>query len=91
MVSQNDVKDEKVFRESGADAEQTLGSIRIVKAFGQEKQEIQRFNQHLSGKDDLIKKQALMFGISKGLLETVVYFVGAYSLLIGGFFITSQV
>ena len=39
---------EKVYEMSSADAEQALSSIRVVKAFGQEHREVQRYEDHLS-------------------------------------------
>lgn len=71
--------------------QQTLQNIKIVKTFSQEHNEIEKFKDNLNVDENQELKQAILTGISKGLFETSVYFVGAFSLFIGGIFITSSV
>lgn len=90
-LTQGEVKDEQTFQQSGSEAEQALNSIKVVKAFGQENYEVQRFEKHLLKTDYLMTKYSWYFGISRGLFESSLYFIPAYSLLLGGLFIVSSV
>ena len=52
-------KIEKAYETSGADAEQALMSIRVVKAFGQEQNEFQKYVNHL----DKAKKSTVKYSV----------------------------
>ena len=83
--------DEAVFIKSGASAEEAIRAIKVVKAFGQEQDEVYRFEKHLSKYDHKATKQAWLYGAAKGALESALYLVPAYGLLIGGIFVASEV
>ena len=91
MLKKGEAKDEQTFLKSGADAEEAINAIKVVKAFGQEKQEVKKFETHLSETNDQITRQSWYFGIAKGLLESALYFVPTYGLFLGGIFVTAQV
>ena len=64
LLSKENEEIEKSYEKSGADAEQALMSIRVVKAFGQETSEIQKYTKHLSQADKRIHKYSVLFGLS---------------------------
>lgn len=84
-------EDEKVFNKSGADAEQSLGSIKIVKAFGRENYEYQKYEEHLSVDEASMNSYSKRYGLSFGLIESLRYVLTFYGLLIGGVFIVDHV
>lgn len=89
---QRAIKDEEIaYSKSGTDAEEALNAIKIVKAFGQENQELDKFESHLKASERTTKSYAWYYGISFGLTESLTYFLSAVFLLLGGFFITEQV
>lgn len=76
---------------SGGAAEQALTAIKVVKAFGQEKEEINKFEGHLIANRHRATRQAWLYGLGKGAVESAMYIVPCYGLLLGGIFITSDV
>jgi ABC-type multidrug transport system fused ATPase/permease subunit len=84
-------QDEIVYRKSGADAEQALGSIKLVKAFGQEKIEIDKYNEDLKINEKTLSRYSVNYGFSFGFLETLRYVLPCYFLFLGGVFIISGV
>lgn len=91
IVTKGETKDEEAFLASGADAEQALNAIKIVKAFGQETHEINKFTERLDERKNEIVKQSWYFGLGKGLLGSAMYFIPFYSQLIAGIYILSDV
>ena len=79
-------KTELRYRKSGAYAEQAIGSIKVVKAFGQEERETKDYNKHLNTGNKTASKQASMKGLASGLLETLTYILTFISLFIGATF-----
>ena len=71
------------YRKSGADAEQALGAIRVVKAFGQEDRETREFNKNLKRSNRTAGTQAIMKGFASGMLETLTYTLTVLCLFIG--------
>ena len=57
------------YQKSGAYAEQTLGTIQVVKAFGQKKAEIDLYNIELNKTSASGKIQAILVGFANGLIE----------------------
>ena len=84
-------KSDQAYLKSGADAEQSLSSIKMVKAFGQEQHEIQKFDDHLTCNQDEVKKVAYAYGFSQGLMDSVIQIGRSYSLLIGAVFVINGV
>jgi ABC-type multidrug transport system fused ATPase/permease subunit len=76
---------------SGADAEQALSSIKVIKAFGQEAYEAKKFEKHLEGDQKELKEVSLLYGLSQGLLDSVIQFGRSYSLLMGAIFTINEV
>ena len=76
---------------SGGAAEQALTAIKVVKAFSQEKEEINKFEGHLIANSHKSTRQAWLYGLGKGTVESAMYLVPCYGLLLGGIFITSDV
>ena len=64
LLSKENEEIEKSYEKSGADAEQALMSIRVVKAFGQETSEIQKYINHLSQADKRIHRYSILFGLA---------------------------
>ena len=79
------------YRKSGADAEQALGAIKVVKAFGQEDRETREFNKHLKRSNRTIGTQAIMKGLASGLIETMSYLLTAICMYIGSVFVREEV
>ena len=79
------------YRKSGADAEQALGAIKVVKAFGQEERETKNFNKHLKRGNRTSGRQAIMKGFASGMLETMVYTMTTLCHYIGAVFVREGV
>lgn len=91
VVESRDQRDEEGFSKSGATAEESLNAIKVVKAFGQENNEISRFNSHLQETQGKANHDAKVYGFAFGMMETIIYLCPAISFLIGGFFIAEEV
>jgi len=79
------------YRKSGALAEQAIGSIKVVKAFGQEDRETKAYNRHLYSREASGRQQAILKGLASGLLETLTYILTLISLFIGATFVRESV
>jgi len=90
-ISKGDTIEDWIFIKSGASAEQALTAIKVVKAFGQEQHEVYNFERHLSKYDHIATKQAWLYGVGKGVLESSLYLASAYGFFIGGIFVASEV
>jgi ABC-type multidrug transport system fused ATPase/permease subunit len=63
-------KNDEAFIKGGADAEQALSSIKVVKAYGQETHELQKFKSHIGAKDKEVKRNSYMYGLTQGILSS---------------------
>ena len=81
----------KAFLKSSGKAEETLTAVKVVKAFGQESAEANKFTKYLEKDQNELKKQSWPYGFSLGLLESTVYFARAYSFIIAALFILNDV
>ena len=81
----------QAYSKSGAQAEQSFNAIKIVKAFGQEKAEWNKFSQHLSISHQTIQKYSWTYGLSKAMLESIVHIISIYGFILCGIFAVYQV
>ena len=80
FLSKGNEEIEKAYEKSGADAEQALMSIRVVKAFGQESAEIQKYKYHLNKTDKNVNKFSFLFGVTWGLVDlNDIYYSSLFS------------
>lgn len=91
ILSKLEQKRNEAFIKSGADAEQALSSIKVVKAFGQEQHEIRKFEKHLQNDGKELERVSFLYGLSLGLVDTVVIMGRSYSLLMGAIFTINEV
>ena len=91
IIEKKTKNEELVFHKSGADAEQALNHIKIVKAFGRENYESEKYKNHLETNKDELNKYSMLYGFSFGIVESLRYMFSFYGLLIGGVFIIVQV
>jgi len=79
------------YSKSASHAEQALGNIKVVVAFGQEKREIDNYVKHL----DEAKKQGkigkAIIGLSIAIFNFIVFFSYAYGLFVGGQFVKAEI
>jgi ABC-type multidrug transport system fused ATPase/permease subunit len=73
IIGKETVEDEKVFKKSGASAEQALNSIKVVKAFGRENYETGIYKNHLKENKNSVNSYSLKYGFAFGFLETIRY------------------
>ena len=73
-VKKANEQDEKNFIRAGADIEQALNAIKIIKAFGQERYETDKFIKHLSIDQSQKIKFTFLYALSVGIIETVFYY-----------------
>ena len=90
-VKQANGEDEKNFIRAGADVQQALGAIKIIKAFGQESHEIDRFIKHLNIDQDKKKWYTFLYALSIGFIETIFYYGLILAFIIGGAFTIGEV
>jgi len=81
----------EAYSKSGAQAEQSINSIKVVKAFGQEKEEWNKFQKHLEKTQLHMKRHSWIYGFSKGLLELIIYIIWVYGYILSGIFILNEV
>ena len=81
----------QAYSKSGAQAEQSFNAIKIVKAFGQEKAEWNKFSQYLSRSHQTIQKYSWTYGLSKAMLESIVHIISIYGFILCGIFAVYQV
>ena len=91
ILQRGAAKNEVAFKQSGAQAEQALNAIKVVKAFGQEKYECEKFDAKINDRMKKNKKRAFLYGLSFGLAESGFYFQPAMYLFIGGMFVSNGV
>ncbi|XP_055537427.1 multidrug resistance protein homolog 49 [Wyeomyia smithii] len=66
-------KELKAYSSAGAIAEEVLGSIRTVVAFGGERKELERYKSRLSSAEDNGRKKGLFSGIGGGIMWFIIY------------------
>ena len=84
-------KERESYSKSGAQAEQSFSAIKIVKAFGQEGYEAEKFTKHLEATYANIQKSSCVYGFSKAILESIIYIIGVYIFIISGLFVINGV
>ena len=84
-------KGEAAFKASSTKAEQALTSIKVVTAFGQEKKEEKRFNQHLESARKTGVKFHMCTGIGYGLNNGGFLLMFTYAIFMGGVFVSENV
>ena len=84
-------QEENNFIRTGSDIEQALNSIKIIKAFGQEKYETDKFVKHLDVDTNIKKKYTFLYAFSVGIIETVFYYGLFSTFIIGGAFVIGGV
>lgn len=82
---------ERNYLKTGADVEQTTNAIKIVKAFSQENYEVSKYEKHLRSDDKNQNKNAVIYGLSLGLLESAYYICMLYVNMIGGVFVIEKI
>jgi ABC-type multidrug transport system fused ATPase/permease subunit len=75
-------KNEEAYLKGGADAEQSLSSIKIVKAYNQEALELDKFRTHLGAKDEEMLKGSYVYGLTQGLIAAIFQICRAYSFIV---------
>ena len=63
----------KAYAKAGAVAEEVLGSVRTVMAFGGQKKEIDRYGEHLVDARDFGIKKGTINGLSMGVVFCVMF------------------
>lgn len=79
----SEVKEKEIFNLSGIDAQQALSSIKVVKAFGQENNEIAKFESHLEKGNKGIKKFNILYGLSFAITDGVNYYASLILVIAG--------
>ena len=79
------------YSKCNAHAEETLGAVKVVKAFGQESKEVIEFNDRLDSGHHSATTQAIKKGFGAGLIESILYLSAAIGYSIGGVFINEDV
>lgn len=88
---EKDVLEAKIFRESNNDAEQAFNSIRIVRAYGQESNEICKFKDHSSKHDQEVVKFSQLYGFSTAIFDSLVQIGFLFLITISSIFILERV
>ena len=65
-VQKANEQEEKNFIRTGADLEQTLNAIKVVKAYGQERYEVNKYERHLVVDKRAKKWYTFLYGLSVG-------------------------
>ena len=73
-------QEQKLYAHAGAVAEEVLGSIRTVVAFGGEQKEYNRYKGKLTEAKNLGAKKGMISGLSIGFIYCVIFFVYAAAL-----------
>lgn len=76
-------KELKSYSRAGTVAEEVLGSIRTVVAFGGEKKELERYSQRLEPAEASGKKKGLFSGVGGGLMWFIIYCIYALAFWYG--------
>ena len=58
-----DKKNGDAYIKGGANAEQALSSIKVVKAYGQESHELQKFKNHIGADEKELKRSSYFYDI----------------------------
>ena len=90
-VQKANEQEEKNFIRTGADLEQTLNAIKVVKAYGQERYEIDKYERHLVLDKKAKQLSTFLYGLSVGFVEILFYAGLLSSFIIGGAFVIGGV
>ena len=82
---------EENYIEWGAYAEETLNAIKIVKAFGQEHNEISKYEKRLRNDEKNHYMHAVSYRLSMGLTQFAFVFWMTYIWFIGGIFVAEKI
>jgi ABC-type multidrug transport system fused ATPase/permease subunit len=63
-------KNDESYIQGGADAEQALSSIKVVKAYGQESHELQKFKKHIGANEKEVKRGSYLYGLTQGIMQS---------------------
>lgn len=77
----------KAYGQSAGYAEQALGSIKVVSAFGMEEKESENYNRYLDRAKKAGIKNNTNLALGNGLIYLGFYFMYAYSFYLGAWFI----
>ena len=73
-------QEQKLYAHAGAVAEEVLGSIRTVVAFGGEQKEYNRYKGKLTDAKKLGVKKGVITGVMNGLIYVIIFTVYAAAL-----------
>ena len=90
MVNDN-IRNERRYLKAGANAEQALGAVKVVKAFGQEEHEKNEYNSHLIKNNKGISQQASLKAFSMALVDLMNYILTFTSSFFGAIFVKEHV
>lgn len=82
---------DEAYLKGATQAEETLGNITVVKAFGQETEEVEGFQKRLKRKRGELLGLGCRYGVAFAWLESISYVFIAYRMLVGGFFVSEKV
>ncbi|CAI2363387.1 unnamed protein product [Moneuplotes crassus] len=82
---------DSTFVQGGIQAEETFNSIKVIKAFRQEKNCSDQFLSHLESNNSEVLGKSWSYGAAFALLETIAYHFTCYAFVIGGFFVSEDV
>lgn len=85
-IEKSNEQDEKNFIRTGANLEQALNAIKVVKAYGQEGYEIIKYERHLIFDKQIKGWYTFLYGLSTGFIETIFYYGMMSTFVIGGAF-----
>jgi ABC-type multidrug transport system fused ATPase/permease subunit len=77
-----DKKNGDAYVKGGANAEQALSSIKVVKAYGQESHELQKFKNHIGADEKELKRSSYLYGLTQGLFGSMILFSRAYTFVV---------
>lgn len=77
MQTKLTTKELDCYSDAGAVAEEVLGSIRTVVAFGGERKELDRYSSTLKGATNAGKQKAIFSGVGEGILQFFLYLSSA--------------
>jgi ABC-type multidrug transport system fused ATPase/permease subunit len=77
-----DKKNGDAYIKGGANAEQALSSIKVVKAYGQESHELQKFKNHIGADEKELNRISYLYGLTQGLFGSMILFSRAYTYVV---------
>jgi ABC-type multidrug transport system fused ATPase/permease subunit len=86
-----DKKNSDAYIKGGANAEQALSSIKVVKAYGQELHELQKFKNHTGVDEKELKISSYLYGLTQGFFASMLLFSRAYTFVVATALVLSNV